>query len=62
LAQLKALRALQADLAERTEAFDKAHPDRTKLNDDEVAELEALEKMQLDVAELIKQLTQAPGR
>jgi hypothetical protein len=61
LAQLKALRALQADIAERTEAFDKAHPDRTKLNDDETGELEALEKMQLDVAELIKQLTQAPG-
>ena len=61
LAQLKALRALQADLAERTEAFDKAHLDRTKLNDDEVAELESLEKMQLDVADLIKQLTQEPG-
>src|SRR5262245_48084487 len=59
LAQLKALRALQADIAERTEAFDKAHPDRTKLNDDEVAELEALEKMQVDVAELIRELTQA---
>ena len=59
LAQLKALRALQADIAERTGAFDKAHPDRAKLNDDEIAELEALEKMQLDVAELIKQLTQA---
>ena len=61
LAQLKALRSLQADIAERTATFDKAHPDRTKLNDDEEAELEALEKMQLDVAELIKQLTQAPG-
>jgi hypothetical protein len=61
LAQLKALRALQADIAERTESFDKAHPDRTKLNDDEAAELEALEKMQLDVAELIKELTQAAG-
>lgn len=61
LAQLKALRALQADIAERTEAFDKAHPDRAKLNDDEVAELEGLEKMQIDVAELIKQLTQMPG-
>jgi hypothetical protein len=61
LAQLKALRALQADIAERTEAFDKAHPDRSKLNDDEIAELEALQNMQLDVAELIKQLTQMPG-
>jgi hypothetical protein len=61
LAQLKALRALQADIAERTEAFDKAHPDRTKLNDDETAELESLEKMQIDVADLIKQLTQMAG-
>jgi hypothetical protein len=61
LAQLKALRALQADIAERTEAFDQAHPDRTKLNDDEVAELELLEKMQLDVAELIRTLTQMGG-
>jgi hypothetical protein len=57
LAQLKALRALQADIGERTETFDKAHPDRTKLNDDETAELESLEKMQLDVAKLIKELT-----
>jgi hypothetical protein len=57
LAQLKALRSLQADIAERTAAFDKAHPDRTKLNDDEIAELEALQQMQLDVAELIKELT-----
>jgi hypothetical protein len=61
LAQLKALRSLQADIAERTAAFDKAHPDRTKLNDDGVAELESLQTMQLDVAELIKQLTQMPG-
>ncbi len=47
---------MQADIAERTSAFDKAHPDRTKLNDDEAAELESLEKMQLDVAELIKEV------
>jgi hypothetical protein len=61
LAQLKALRSLQADIAERTEAFDKAHPDRTKLNDDELAELDSLQKMQLDVAELIKELTAKDG-
>jgi hypothetical protein len=59
LAQLKALRALQADLAERTEAFDKAHPDRARLNDDEAAELEALEKMQRDVADLVRMLAPA---
>jgi hypothetical protein len=61
LAELKALRALQADIAERTEAFDKAHPDRGKLNDDEEAELESLQKMQIDVADLIKLLTQMAG-
>jgi hypothetical protein len=61
LAELKALRALQADIGERTEAFDKAHPDRGKLNDDEEAELESLQKMQIDVAELIKLLTQVMG-
>lgn len=58
LAQLKALRGLQADIAERTAGFDKAHPDRGKLNDDEVAELESLEQMQRDVADLIKQLSE----
>ncbi|HVK13409.1 MAG TPA: hypothetical protein VM597_31935, partial [Gemmataceae bacterium] len=57
LAQLKALRELQTDIAERTAAFDKAHPDRTKLNDDETADLESLEQMQRDVADLIKQLS-----
>jgi len=62
LAQLKALRSLQADITERTETFDKAHPDRTKLNDDEVAELELLQKMQTDIAELIKQLTGEMGK
>lgn len=61
LAQLKALRALQADIVERTATFDQAHPDRSQLNDDEVAELESLQKMQLDVADLIKQLTQMSG-
>jgi hypothetical protein len=60
LAQLKALRALQADIGERTAAFDMAHPDRTRLNDDEAAELESLEKMQRDVADLIRELTPAP--
>ena len=60
LAQLKALRSLQAEIAERTEAFDKAHPDRSKLNDDELAELESLQLGQLDVAELIQELTPTP--
>ena len=60
LAQLKALRALQADVAERTAAFDVAHPDRNKLTDDELAELEALKKAQLDVAELVQTIAPRP--
>ncbi len=56
LAQLKALRLLQADVAERTTAFDRDHPDRTKLTADELAELEALQKVQADIAELVREL------
>ncbi len=44
LAQLKALRALQVDVAERTAAFDKAHPDGMKLSEDEAADLKALQE------------------
>jgi hypothetical protein len=63
LAQLKALRALQSDLAERTAAFDKAHPDRTKLTPEEIADLEAIRKTQIDIAELVQELgqNQTPG-
>jgi hypothetical protein len=57
LAQLKALRALQVDLEERTAAFDKAHPDSTQLTEDEAADLKALQEAQEDVAKLIKELT-----
>jgi hypothetical protein len=60
LAQLKALRALQADVGERTAAFDAAHPDRTKLTEDELAELDALKSAQIDVAELVKTLMSGP--
>ena len=60
LAQLKALRSLQADLTEQTVAFDKAHSDRAKLSEDEAAELETIKKAQLDVAELARELTPAP--
>jgi len=59
LAQLKALRALQADIAERTAAFDKAHPDRTKLSPDETAELDILHKEQIDIAELVQEIAAA---
>lgn len=56
LAQLKALRLLQADVAERTAVFDHDHPDRTKLTDDELAELALLQKTQTDIAELVREL------
>lgn len=56
LAQLKALRSLQTDLAERTAEFDKAYPDRSKLNEDELQELNALQKAQADVAELLRNI------
>jgi hypothetical protein len=63
LAQLKALRALQAEVLERTEAFDKSHPDRSHLDDDASLELRALEKAQREVAELFQGLADShePG-
>jgi hypothetical protein len=57
LAELKALRLLQADLVARTEAFDKQHPDRSKLKEEELAELEELQKAQSEIGELIQAMT-----
>ena len=59
LAELKALRSLQVDVGKRTEEFDKAHPDRSKLTDEEKAELESLQKAQIDIAELVQELARA---
>ncbi len=59
LAQLKALRALQAEINERTEQFAKEHPDLSKLKDDEKLELESLRKTQRDVADLIAEFYNA---
>src|SRR5262249_30509381 len=59
LAQLKALRAVQAEINERTEQFAKEHPDLSKLKDDEKAELETLRKTQRDVADLIAEFYNA---
>ncbi len=63
LAQLKALRAVQAELNEQTAAFDKAHPDPAKLTDDEKDELKELEQTQREIAELFDRLAPAlrPG-
>lgn len=52
LAQLKALRSIQAELNDRTREFDTAHPDKTKLTQADREELEELERSQREVAEL----------
>lgn len=57
IAQLKALRAVQAEINERTAAFAKAHPDPSELTDDQREELRELEMTQKELAELVDQLT-----
>lgn len=54
LAQLKALRALQADLNRQTAEFDTAHPDRAALTDEERDELKELEAAQADITALFE--------
>ena len=54
LAQLKALRALQADLNKQTAEFDTAHPDRAALTDEERDELKELEAAQADITALFE--------
>ncbi len=56
LAQLKALRGIQAELNTRTREFDAAHTDKTKLTDADREELEELERSQREVAELFEQV------
>lgn len=56
LAQLKALRGIQAELNTRTREFDTAHPDKSKLMDADREELEELERSQHEVAELFEQV------
>jgi hypothetical protein len=57
VAQLKALLALQLDLNQRTNAFDKLHPERGKLSKKETAELATIHQEQEEVAALFQQLT-----
>ena len=59
LAQLKALRAMQAEVAEQTADFAREHPEPAKLTADEQAELAALEQTQRDVVELFGKLAAA---
>lgn len=54
LAQLKVLRALQAELNERTAGFAKEHPNADKLTAEERDELKDLERQQREIAELFE--------
>lgn len=56
LAQLKVLRALQAELNQRTSQFAKEHPDQDKLTPAEKDELKELEQAQREIAELFEQM------
>jgi hypothetical protein len=59
LAQLKLLRALQAEVNEKTEAFAKTHTDLSKLTADEQTELDAIRTTQAELAALLDELTPA---
>src|SRR6185437_11426241 len=56
LAQLKALRALQAECNAATAEFAKRHPDRDKLTDEDREELKELEDSQREIATLFEQM------
>lgn len=56
LAQLKALRELQAELNRRTAEFAKAHSDRDNLDDDAREELKGIETAQREVAALFEEM------
>lgn len=57
ISQLRALRALQRDVNQQTEAFHKRHPDAARLSDREKAEIEALHQEQREIAELFQNVT-----
>lgn len=60
-AELRALRELQVELNERTTAFAKQHPDADKWTEAERTELASLRKAQIELAELLGQITPAPA-
>ena len=60
LAQLKLLRAIQAEINERTKEFAAKHPDEKKLTAEEKRQLEVIRREQREVAELIEEYTQKP--
>ena len=56
VAQLKLLKALQMEVNQQTEAFQKKHPDTNKLTDADKAELQSIHKQQQDIVELLDEL------
>jgi hypothetical protein len=59
LAQLKLLRALQAEVNERTTAFDATHPDRSKLTPEQQSDLDAIRTAQAELAALLEEISPA---
>ncbi|GIW78708.1 MAG: hypothetical protein KatS3mg105_0515 [Gemmatales bacterium] len=57
LAQLKALRALQQEVNERTERFRREHPDSQHLKPEAEAELNRIKKEQEQIANLLEELS-----
>lgn len=55
MAQLKAIRGMQADLNERTAEFQKAHPNPDQLDDEAKEELKELERDQREISDLFEQ-------
>ena len=61
LAQLKALRAWQAEIHQRTAAFARNHPDLTRLSDTDREELQELEAAQRTIGTLIQKFAPLLG-
>ncbi len=58
LAQLKLLRAMQAEVNERTKDFAKKHPDTSKLTEAQKKELQTIQREQREVAELVEEYSE----
>jgi hypothetical protein len=61
LAQLKVLRTLQQQINERTDTFGKRHPNADALTPAQLAELQALQKEQQEIADFLEELTAPPA-
>ena len=60
LAELKLVRALQAEVKQRNEEFNRQHPDPKKLTDKDRADRASIHRDQREVTELIEEMTQPP--